>query len=191
MSQNQAPKDKRTVSQKIEDLENAMINAYQMMNNMAADIQATKEGSNLIGMKTQAIVNLLDSGSAVNDSAVVAGVQALRAQRMADDIAGLVKQGVITPTDTVAERTLVVGRDLAKDGSGDVVNPRLQFVVANLEDADTKAKFLGAKVGDILVFSAEKNQFEIQEAYTIGRAAGEEAPAPAESSEQTSEAASS
>lgn len=191
MSQNQAPKDKRTVAQKIEDLENAMINAYQMMNNMAQDIAATKEGANLLGMKTEAIISLLSSGQAVTGDSVVASVQQQRADRMSADVAGLVAQGVLTPTDTITERSFVVGRDLDKDGSGRVVNPRWQFVVKNL-DQEAKDKLIGAKVGEI-VKSEGKNQFEVLEVYSIGQngQSEEEAPAAESSPEAPAEEASS
>jgi regulator of replication initiation timing len=190
-NQNQAPKDKRTVGQKIDDLEAAMINAYQMMNNMAADIAASKESSHLLGMKTEAIISLLASGSAVTSESVVESVQSQRAQRMADDVSNLVAQGVLTASDAVSERSFVVARDLDKDGSGKVVNPRLQFVVNNL-DEETKAKLLGAAPGTI-ISTEGKNQLEILEVYAIGRpeAPAEETPAAESSEEAPSEAASS
>jgi regulator of replication initiation timing len=179
-------KDKRTVNEKITDLEAAMINAYQMMNNMAQDLAATKEAGNLLGMKTEAIISLLSSGSTVSSESVVASVQAQRAERMAEDVSNLVAQGVLTATDTVAERSFIVARDLDKDGSGKVINPRLQFVVSNL-DEETKAKLVGKKIGDRLIEEG-KNQLEILEVYAIGQqepTASEETPA-AESSEEAS-----
>jgi regulator of replication initiation timing len=179
-------KDKRTVNEKITDLEAAMINAYQMMNNMAQDLAATKEAGNLLGMKTEAIISLLSSGSTVSSESVVASVQAQRAERMAEDVSNLVAQGVLTATDTVAERSFIVARDLDKDGSGKVINPRLQFVVSNL-DEETKAKLVGKKIGDRLIEDG-KNQLEILEVYAIGQqepTASEETPA-AESSEEAS-----
>lgn len=172
-------KDKRTVTEKIADLEAAMINAYQMMNNMAQDLAATKEAGNLLGMKTEAIIALLSSGSAVSNESVIASVQAQRAQRMADDVANLVAQGVLTATDTVSERSFIVARDLDKDGSGKVVNPRLQFVVSNL-DEETRAKLVGKKTGELLTEEG-KNQLEILEIYAIGQ---KEATPAAESSEE-------
>lgn len=183
-------KDKRNVAQKIEDLEAAMINAYQMMNNMAADIQATKAGGDLLGSKTQAIISLLESATPVTEASVVNVIQTLRMERMAADIKGLVAQGILSPADAATERSFIVGRDLSKDGSGTVVSPRMQFVVSNLEP-ETKDKFIGAKAGDILVFSPEKNQFEIQEIYAINKRPDETAPEASEEATAESEQASS
>lgn len=188
MTQTQAPKDKRTVGQKIDDLERAMINAYQMMNNMAQDLQASKEATDLLGLKTQAIIETLESGSAVTNDAIVARLQVYRMERMAQDVKNLETRGILVRAEAAGERSFIVGRDLSKDGSGTVVNPRMQFVVAQLPEDETRAKFNGAKAGDILVFSEDKNRFEIQEIYTITRAEERPEAAPAIETESNDEA---
>lgn len=175
-------KDRRTVNEKIADLERAVISMFNMNSNMAQDLGTAKEALSLMGLKTDAIILIAErAGLGITTEAVAAAMVEIKQNKMKEDVALYVTQGVIAPADTITMRSFVVGRDLSKDGSGTVINPRLQFTMNPKEiSPESIDKLLGAKVGQVIVFGDDKNQFEVQEIYLIGKSEEPAPEAPAE-----------
>jgi hypothetical protein len=173
--------DKRTATQRIEDLERAVMSLYNTADNMARDLMTIKDAIKLLGNKSDATIKAINRGGEVNDEVVGNIMVENNIEELKEKVATLVTQGILTASDEVNESSFIVGRDVAQDGK--VINPRIQFSFGGADlPAETKEKLKGAKVGDVVDFGPEKAKFEVQEVYRIG------APeAPAEESVAASE----
>ena len=156
--------DKRTASQKIDDLERAIMGLYQTTDNMARDLMVLKDAVKLLGNKLQSVVQLLGSGSAVTDESISQAMIQNNVSELRDKVTTLVSQGVLVASDTVTDASFLVGREIAEDGS--LVNPRLQFALSALGD-ELKAKLKEGKIGEIITLQEGKLKFELLEVYTI------------------------
>lgn len=177
-------KDKRNPSQKIEDLERAVIGLYETMNNIARDLNIVKEGLKLLGQKSNAMIRVMTKGLSVNADTVSDEMTLITIEDMQGIVANLIAQGVLSPATEITENSFVVGRDLLSTDQTVVANPRLQFAMAGVP-ADIRPKLVGSKVGDILQITEGKDFLEILEVYAVG---GQEVAAPARE-EETSEGA--
>ena len=177
-----ANKDKRNPSQKIEDLERAVIGLYETMNNIARDLAVVKEGLKLLGQKANAIIRVGTKGFSLNADTVNEEMTQITIEEMKGIVETLVSQGVLSASNVITENSFIVGRDLLHSDQTVVANPRLQFAMAGIPE-DIRPKLVGSKVGDILQISEGKDFLEIMEVYAVG---SNEAPA---SEEETSEGA--
>lgn len=156
--------DKRTASQKIDDLERAIMGLYQTADNMARDLMVLKDAVKLLGNKLQSVVQILASGSAVTDESISQKMIENNVSELRDKVTALVTQGVLVATDTVTESSFLVGRELADDNS--LVNPRLQFALAALGE-ELKTKLKDGKIGEVITLQEGKLKFELLEVYNI------------------------
>lgn len=162
--------DKRTASQRIEDLERAVMSIYQASNGMARDLGLIKNAMKLIDSKISAIMEASVSGKPLTDE-VVGGI--MREKELEDfkgKVTELVSKGFLVATETLPENAFVVGYEAqpdAADGTpGKVMHARLQFTLASL-DKEIQEKFKGSKVGDTVSFGEGALVFKIQELYQI------------------------
>jgi hypothetical protein len=116
--------------------------------------------------------------------------QANRDREQAEKSSALVKaaveKGDLKPVDVIGEKTLIVGKDLDKEGK--TIGPgRVQVAFGDLKP-DFKAKLLGGKVGTSVVTTEDEKEgvtqtFEVMELYeNVVKAA------PAPEAEQTAPA---
>jgi hypothetical protein len=189
--------DKRTATQRIEDLERALMSLYQTADNMARDLMNVKDALKLLGNKADAMVKALQrDGVKINDETISEIMIENNIEELKQKVSTLVTQGILSPSEEIADSSFVVGRDL--DSEGKVVNPRLQFAFSGI-NPEVREKLKGRKAGEVITFAEDKNKFEVLEVYTIGVPAQqvqEEAPteAPTEAVQapaSTEEAASS
>lgn len=175
------PNDKRTASQRIDDLERAVMSIFNVSNNMARDNTLIKNAIKLLDSKLTAVVELLAGGKTVNDEAVSEIMKAKELQEFKDKVTNLVTQGFLVPADEIAEGAFVVGAETepdAADGTpGKVVHARLQFTLASL-DAAIQEKLKGAKAGSVVTFKDDALVFKVQEVYKIVNPTPPAAPAP-------------
>ncbi len=161
----QQQQDKRTASQKIDDLERGLMSLYQTMDNMARDMMTIREAIKLLGNKLDAVVKASSSGQEMTDEVLAKIMVQNNVEELAKKVTDLVAQGVLAAAEEVSPNSFVVGRELSEDGT--IVNPRMQFVVSALQAGEVKAKFPGAKVGQILTLEEGKWRFEVLEIYDI------------------------
>lgn len=172
--------DKRTASQRIDDMERGLMALYQTADNMARDMMTIKEAIKLLGNKLDSVVKASARGEALTDEVIAKIMVENNVEELKDKVTNLVNQGVLVAAEEVGPNSFVVGREI--DENGNVANPRMQFVVSALH-GEIKDKFPGAKPGQTLDLQEGKFKFEVQEVYdlqTPQQAAPEQSEAPAE-----------
>lgn len=176
----QKPQDNRSASQKIGDLENAMIALYQTADNIARDLNTAKEAIKLLGNKLDSIVKAQLAGEQPTDDVISRIMVENNIEELKNKLKVMVAQGILSPTEQVAEDSFLVGAD--QNDAGEVVNPRLQFALYAIRPPELQQKFLGAKVGDVLNLQEGKLKFKVAEIYQIQKPKPVEAApaAPAE-----------
>lgn len=179
MSNNQQPQqDKRTASQKIDDLERGLMALYHTADNMARDMQTIKDAIKLLGNKLDSVVKASNNGEKLSDEVLARIMVENNIEELKEKVTNLVTQGILVAAEEVTAQSFIVGREMKEDG--EVANPRMQFVVSAL-NPEIKDKFPGSKVGDTLVLQDGKWKFEILESYNIVTPAP---PAPPVSEQQ-------
>jgi hypothetical protein len=189
MSENQKPADTRSASQKIGDLENAMMALYQTADNMARDLNTLKEAIKLLGNKIDSIVKATVAGEPLSDEVISRIMIENNIEELKNKLKIMVGQGILTPSEQVAEDSFLVGADI--NDAGEVVNPRLQFALYAIKPPELQQKFLGARVGDVLNLQEGKLKFKVAEVYQIQKPKPPEAApaAPADAAPAASDAA--
>lgn len=165
--------DKRTASQRIDDMERGLMALYQTADNMARDMGTIKEAIKLLGNKVDSIVKVLQRGEALNDEAIAKVMVENNVNELKEKVDNLISQGILAAAEEATANSFVVGREI--DEKGEVANPRMQFVVQALAE-NIKAKFVGAKAGQTLELEEGKWKFEVQEIYSIQTPQAEVAP---------------
>jgi hypothetical protein len=171
-----ANQDKRTASQKIEDLERAVMSGFQVSNNMARDLMMIKDALKLLGNKVDSIMKASREKLELNDENISKLMLENNIAELKGKVENLVTQGILKATEEVGDNTFLVGSENDKDGK--VVHPRVQFTYGSLEK-DLQEKLKGAKAGQIVTFKDDKLRFVVQEVYAIIPPKAPEAPAPA------------
>lgn len=177
MSENQKPAaDTRSASQKIGDLENAVMSLYQTVDNMARDLGTIKEALKLLGNKADSIVKASASGEPMSNDLIAKIMIQNNCEELAEKVKNMIAQGILTSQDQVGEDSFLVGSE--ENETGETVNPRLQFGLYALQP-ELREKFVGAKVGDVLNLQEGKLKFKVLEVYQIQQPKAPEATAAA------------
>lgn len=182
--------DKRTASQRIDDMERGLMALYQTADNMARDLMTIKEAIKLLGNKMDSVVKQARTcpnlGEALSDENIAKAMVDNNVEELKGKVTKLVEDGILVAAEECGPNSFVVGRELGEDGL--IANPRMQFVVSAL-NAEVKDKFPGAKAGQTLELQEGKWKFEVQEIYNIQTPAAPEA-APAQEAPAEAEAES-
>lgn len=170
-------KDTRSASQKITDLENALMSLYQTADNMARDLGTIKEAIKLLGNKMDSIVKAASAGEPVNDEVIARIMIENNVEELNQRVKAFIAQGILGASEQINQNSFVVGSE--NDDQGKVINPRLQFALFALDKPEVREKFIGGRVGDVLNLEEGKLKFRVQEIYQIlkGRGSAEEAAA--------------
>jgi len=183
--QQQQPVDKRTATQKIADLEAAVMELYQTIQIMGRDLSIAKDAIKLLGNKLDSVVQAAATGQPINDETVAKLMVSNNVEELKQKVSNLVAQGFLQPSETVPENAFVVGRE--ENDKGETVNPRLQFSLSALENEDFRNKIKAAKIGDVINLQEDKLRFVLLEVYAIVAAqavpAQEQTPASTASAE--------
>jgi hypothetical protein len=198
--------DKRTASQRIEDLERAVMSLFQVNNNMAKDLTMAKDALKLLNQRVSAVIKLLSNNTTntlVNEDTVDGEMKNAQMEELKQKVTNLVNQGLLVPAKVVGEGTFIVGTENEKDNEdgtpGKVQHPRVQCTLASLSK-DVQDQLVGAKVGDTISFKDVELVFKLQEVYQIVNptppgapveqpAAPAAAPAPDAAQQSSSDAA--
>ncbi len=168
MSNQQPQADKRTASQRIDDLERGLIGMYQTADNMARDLMTMKEALKLLGNKLDAVVKANNRGnpaSQITDEVISAIMLENNVEELKEKVTKLVQQGILVPSEEVIASSFLVGKEI--DDQGKVVNPRLQFTLSSLQSEDLRKKILGAKPGQLLTLEEGKLKLQLDEVYNL------------------------
>ena len=144
--------DKRTATQRIEDLEKVVTMLYQAtaqsknaLENLLrsqGDMALVKDALKLLNKKTEAIIQSAAPETGITVQAVSALVVKMNVEDLTAQVAGFVASGHLTAADEVAADSYLVCEELAADGTQ--VNPRIQFRLDS-QDASTQEAFRGKK----------------------------------------------
>lgn len=164
------PNDKRTASQRIDDLERAVMSIFNVTNNMARDNTLIKNALKLLDSKVECMMEASVAGDALTDENITIRMKAKELEELKGKVANLVTQGFLVPAEEIAEGAFVVGAETepdAADGTaGKVIHARLQFTLASL-DKEIQAKLIGAKAGSVVSFKDDALVFKVAEVYKI------------------------
>lgn len=196
MSNEQRPADTRSASQKIGDLENALMSLYQTADNMARDLMNVKEALKLLNNKLESVIKASAAGEAINDTVISRIMTENNVAELSEKVKVMVVQGIIAPSDQVADDSFLVGSEL--NDLGEVINPRLQFAVYAIRP-EQREKLKGLRVGDTVVMTEGRPKYKVDEIYQIQQpkqpdatpaevSSTDAAPAEAAPAQSTSEA---
>lgn len=132
--------------------------------NIARENEILKDALQLLHEKLDAVISLQNNGLPLNDTNINETVIKMKENSLKEKIDEALKAGSITTADVISDDSLVVSRELNKEGR--VENPRLQFIVGRLVD-ELKSKFVGKKVGDLVQGEENKLDIEIMEIYDL------------------------
>jgi hypothetical protein len=176
--------DKRTATQRIEDLEKVMTVLYQgllsMQNTAQAlpkqmqDMALVKEALKLLNKKTEAIIQTADPSTGITVESVSALVVKMNVEDLKSQVAEYVASGHLTAADEVSDGTYLVAEEMNPDGT--LANPRVQFRLDS-QDETTQAALKGKKAGDTVSFGENKFSVKILEVYTLSEPKAPEAEA--------------
>lgn len=175
MSNEQRPV-KLTASQRLDNLEQALMSLYQTADNMARDLLMVKEAIKLLGNKLDAVVKAANGNEGINDEVIAKLMVQNNVDELKNRVENMKTQGFLAAEETVTDNSFVVGREV--DENGAVVNPRLQFTMTALPK-ETSEKIKGSKAGDIITLQEGKLKLEVLETYAI-QVPQQQAPAEAQ-----------
>ena len=184
--------DKRTASQRIDDLERAVMSIFNVSNNMARENTLIKNAIKLLDNKVDAIVQLATAGKPITNENLDVVMKETEIAELKGKVANLITQGFLVPTEEIAVDSFVVGSETepdAEDGTlGKVRHARLQFTVQSLAK-EIQDKLVGAKVGDTVKFKDDAFVFKVSELYKIVNPTPPSAAPTPESAQNTDAAA--
>lgn len=183
---NQPEKKQLTASQRIDNLENAVMGMYQTVDNMARDLLTLKSAVQLLDNKLSAVVKASNQGEALTNDVLDRLMQQNNAESLKSKVDAFVAQGILVPAESVKQNSFLVGRELAEDGT--VVNMRIQFVVASAQK-EAQDKLVGAKVGDVVSFEEGKPKLEVLEVFDVHTPTASDVPAEVDAAGPTEPAA--
>lgn len=146
---------------------------------LARENDILKDAVGLMNQKLDATIQLSREGLEITDETLEERIVQMKVDKMEQSVKKLLEENKIELAQDVTEDSLVVSRELNKDGT--VANPRLQFIPSRLHE-QTREKFVGKKSGDLVTGDGEDSlDVEIFEVYNFVQPKQEAAPtAPTE-----------
>lgn len=132
--------------------------------NIARENEILKDALQLLHEKLDAVITLQNRGLPLNDDNINEAVVEMKENSLKERVTEMLRQGNIVSVNVVGEDSLIVSRELSKEGK--VENPRLQFLVGRL-NGQLKSKFVGKKVGELIQGEENKLNIEIMEIYDL------------------------
>jgi hypothetical protein len=132
--------------------------------NIARENEILKDALQLLHEKLDAVITLQNRELPLSDVNINEAVVEMKVNSLKERVEEMLRQGAIKPVEVVGEDSLIVSRELSKEGR--VENPRLQFLVGRLVD-ELKSKFVGKKTGELIEGEDNKLNIEIMEIYDL------------------------
>ena len=158
----------KTAAERLESLEGTVgqiIQALQPLDLVVKDVLTLKEQNKFLVNKLDAVTKAINQGLSLTDENLSKIMTDNNVQELKNKLATMVSSGLLAPTDTVGENTFLVLSETNKDGI--LVNPRMQFLLANIQDKNIVSKLVGAKVGDNVAIGDTGDSVTVLEAYNI------------------------
>ena len=181
--------DKRTATQRIEDLErvvSALYNAASQQKSVienlltaTGEMGLVKDALKLLNKKTEAIIQVAAAETGITFQSVSDSIVKMNVVELTSQVAAYVANGHLEAASEVSDNSYLVAEELAADGS--VANPRIQFRLDS-QDPATQEALKGKKAGETVSFGENKLSAKILEVYSIVEPKSEQAAeaAPAE-----------
>lgn len=176
------PNDKRTASQRIDDLERGIMSMYQAFDAVTRDLGTAQQAIRVLGNKVEAMAQLSLRGEKLTDEALSKQMIENNVAELKSKVEELVTRGTLVTSEVIEDGSFVVGSEV--DESGAAVNPRLQFALSALSP-ELQEKLKGHKAGDVVTVQDGKLKLQVLEVYAI------QSPAPAAQEAPASEEAPS
>jgi hypothetical protein len=132
--------------------------------NLSRENDILKDALQLLHEKLESVIALSNEGKSLSNNNINEKVVMLKEQALKDRVDDLVNAKQITAAEEVTDNSLVVARELNKNGT--VENPRIQFLTSRLVE-ELQNKFIGKKVGDLIKGEENKLDLEIMEIYNV------------------------
>lgn len=162
---------KLKASERLSAIENALIPTQRRVGelemivyNLSRENEVIRDALQLMHEKMESVIALTNAGKPLTDENINETVVLLKEQSLKQKVQDMVDSNQIQPTDVITENSVVVGRELNKDGT--VENPRIQFITARLIE-ELQNKFVGKKIGDLVKGEENKLDLEITEIYSV------------------------
>lgn len=165
-------KKKPTASSRLNAMEEILMEMNNKIIALAGIIDDNKAGSldlfDKLDQKVISIAKRVNATVSATDSA--ASVEKIIQQNTVKELEDLVKtllENKVIINDgegSVVEQSFVIGRHITSEG--DEITPRLQFYVGSLAEEE-KLKFIGKKVGDLVLSDDDSVSIEITELFLV------------------------
>jgi hypothetical protein len=167
MSEAKKPK----ASERLSAIENALVPTQRrvgememIMFNLSRENEILKDALQLLHEKLESVIVLVNEGRTLSNQNINEKVVLLKEQALKDKVQQMVDAGQIKEAEEATDNSLIVARELNKDGT--VENPRIQFLTSRLIE-ELQNKFVGKKVGELVKADEDKLDLEIMEIYDI------------------------
>lgn len=156
-----------TAKERIEGLEFSVNRLIEAQGLAVDKIREIEELQGRIIQNFQAMINLMERGEKVSGKSINQEVVDKEVEFLKAEVDELKKRGEVVPEDlTLSESFVILQEIAATEGPEVVINPRIQFLVSAVNDANLQARLIGKKVGDIVAFKPESN-LKIIEIYKV------------------------
>lgn len=132
--------------------------------NLSRENDILKDALQLLHEKLESVIALSNEGKSLSNNNINEKVVMLKEQALKDRVDDLVNAKQITAAEEVTDNSLIVARELNKNGT--VENPRIQFLTSRLVE-ELQNKFIGKKVGELIKGEEDKLDLEIMEIYNV------------------------
>jgi hypothetical protein len=166
--------DKRTATQRIEDLEKVVTTLWQaaaeqknVLENLIkaqGDMVTVKDAVKLLNKKIEAVVQVANPETGITVSSVSNLVITMNVQDLKNQVDGYLANGHVAPAGEVALNSFIVCEE--SNEKGELVNPRIQFRLDS-QDKEIANTLVGKKVGESVSFGENKLSAKVLEIYTI------------------------
>lgn len=166
--------DKRTATQRIEDLEKVVTMLYQTGTQhknaldsllpLRGELNMVKDVLKILNKKTEAMIQVSAPETGVTVKSVSDLVVKMNVLELQEQVSEYVKNGHLLPADEVTALSYVVCEESHKDGT--IANPRIQFRLDSQAESLVEA-MKGKKVGDTVSFGEDKFDAKILEVYSL------------------------
>lgn len=179
--------NKKTATERLELLENTVnniIQAIQPLANMAQDLMALREATKLLNNKLDSVVKCVNTNTALTEENIGQVMTDNNAKDLQEKVTKMIGDGLLSAADTVSKDSFVVINEA--DETGKIVNPRMQFLLAALNNEEIRGKLDGAKVGTNISVGDKGGSLNVLEAYNIVVPQAPESAPTAEATESAS-----
>lgn len=132
--------------------------------NLSRENEILKDALQLLHEKLESVIALSNEGRVLTADNINEKIVLIKEQSLKNKVENMVESGQLTSTDKVTQDSLIVARELNKQG--EVENPRIQFLVGRLVE-ELQNKFLGKEVGYLVKSEDDKLDLEIMEIYNV------------------------